>query len=64
METHKLLYSLENELFTQDMEKSMLSWKQNVDVHKWDPNLGDFMYRLVNFHVCHSALPNVSTPNY
>ena len=48
-----MLYSLENVLFTQ-YGKSRL---QNVDGYKWNPNLGDFRYRYVNFdvHVSHSA---------
>ena len=54
---------MENKLFTQ-YGKSRLPWKLNVDVHKWDPNLDDFRYSHVNFHVSHSALPNIATPNF
>ena len=61
-ETHALLYSLENELFIQ-YGNSRLTWKQNVVVHKWDPNLSDFRYHNVNCHVSHSALSNISTPH-
>ena len=61
-ETHELLYSLEKELFTQ-YGKSRLTWKQNIDVNKEDPNLGDLRYHHVNFHVSHNMLPTNSIPN-
>ena len=35
----------------------------NVDVHKWNPNLSDFRYRRVNVDVSRSTLPNMSTSN-
>ena len=52
------LYSLGNELLTQH-GKSRLPWKQNVDVHKWDPNVSDFRYRNINCHVSNSTSPKV-----
>ena len=38
-------------------------YRNNVGVHKWDTNLGDFKYPCVNFAVSHSALPNISIPS-
>ena len=58
-EAYEILYSLENELFTK-YSKKMISWKQNVEVHKCDPNLGGVMYRCVNFDVSLSALPLIA----
>ena len=60
-ETRELLYSLENDIFTQ-YGNSRLQCKRNVDVHKWDPNVDDFRYCHVNVHVSNSALPKCVNP--